>query len=406
MRLRKYEYTKIDRDSELTVDPDTGPWMLKPSSVTGFREFFTALNKAPFPSARKPFHAEVIEVAENATSLDPVDEVAEVQRMINGHNTAFREGNAPRNSNAWKIKRTILYTGYLISAEDSAKLVNSVDLPKPTSAYGDDIRTLANNIMITPRPCPDHILSKVGGIGEKLRWRIVATGVLDNKIWAARVEPVPSTASYYTENQTPSVVLALRSNARPVDANRIQVWKPVPEDKSFEFETTVGEKVLLRIDEERRSQPDQHSGEHVGSNNKGFKRMRPQDEEFPPLGRAQGPQDRNFSGSSQQQTRYNDENRRASGPKPASGRGGGGAGSNNNSNNQKGRGGSGQRFDRNQRGGSGRGGVRGGGGRGGGRGRGGNPYRSLDDRITSNNGRGSGGGYGHDGTRDDAGLTY
>lgn len=381
--------------------------------MTGFRDFFATLNKAPFPSGRKPIQAEVIEVVENATSLDPVEEVAEVQRMINVHNAAFREGNSPRISNAWKIKRTILYTGYLISPEDSENLVKSVDIPKSSSAYGDDIRTLANNIMITPRPCPGHILSKVGGIGKKLRWRVVATGVLDNKIWAARVEPIPSTASYYTENQTPAVVLALRSSARPSDANRIQAWQPVPEDKSVEFETTVGEKVLLRIDEERRNQSNQHNGDYINNDNKGFKRTRPQDEEFPLLGRPQGEQDRNFSNSSQQQARYNnnDDNRRPSGPKPASGRGGGVSSGNNstNNNNQKPRGGGsgGQRFERHQRGGAGRGGGRGGGGggRGGGRGRSGNPYRSLDDRLSSYNGRGSG-GYGYDGARDDGGLTY
>lgn len=373
------------------------------------------LNKAPFSSGRKPFHAEVIEVAEKATSLDPVTEVAEVQRLINTHNIAFRAGNTPHASKPWHINRTVLYTGYLISQEDSEKLVGLVDLPTTrSSSHDEDVRILANNIMITPRPCPNHILDKVGGLGKALRWRAVATAVLDNKVWAARVEPVLANANYYTDTSPPLIVLALRGNARPTNADRIQSWQPLPENKSFEFETTVGEKVLLRIDEERRAERQQAGRENgVPSNtyNEGYKRVRPQDEGFPPLGSAPKQQNRNISGSSQQQPRHygNDENRRPNGQN--SGQGRGGVSSGNNS--QRGRGG-GQRFERRQQnngGGRGvsRGGAGGGGAGGGGRGRGrGNyaSYRSLDDRLAGNGGKGSAGGHGFDGARDDGGLTY
>jgi len=365
-----------------------------------------------------PIQAEVIEVVGNSTNLDPVAEVAEVQRMINAHNTALRAGNAPHGIKPWHIKRTVLYTGYFISAEDTKRLLETVDLPSTRSSrQDDDIRTLANSIMITPRLCTDYILDKVGGIGKTLRWRVVATGVSDNKLWAARVEPVPSNASYYTENPVPSIVLALRNNSRPFEVNRIQNWQPLPEEKVFEFETKVGEKVQLRIEEEistERHRGNQDTGaarNTDGYEHPGFKRFRPQKEEFPALGSSQEHQNRNYSNTSQQQPYHNgnDENRRQSGQNPGSGRGGGtGAGNNNN---QRVRG-SGQRFERSQRGGggggrgAGRGGGAPGGGRGGQRGRGGyGSYRSLDDRVNGNGQKGSG-KYGYDGARDDGGLTY
>lgn len=74
--------------------------------------------------------------------------------------------------------------------------------------------------------------------------------VLRNKLWAARVEPVPKTAKYYSENPIPTVVLAIRKNGRPADAARIVNWHPVSDDQAFEFESVVGEKQMLRIEEE------------------------------------------------------------------------------------------------------------------------------------------------------------
>jgi len=138
-----------------------------------------------------------------------------------------------------------------------------------------EMKFLANNVLITPRPCPASILEKVGGMGNKVSWEVTGTAVFESKIWAACVKPIPDNAKYYTENPVPMVVLALRKGAKPADAGKIQNWQPVPPEKQYVFESIVGEKVLLRIEGE---DPDENEYESLFPN-KTFKRKH-QEEEF------------------------------------------------------------------------------------------------------------------------------
>jgi len=323
--------------------------------VKGFRDFFMDYNKrqngvggAP---SRGPITAEVVQVADGATQLDPVIEAAEVQRLINDHNAAISKGT--KRGDRLQIKKTVFYTGYLINNTDTQRLLTLAQLPP--NMPDTEMKFLANNVLITPRPCPKSILEKVGGMGSKTTWEVVGTAVFENRIWAAKVRPVPETKQYYTENPVPIVVLALRKGARPIDAGKIQNWQPVPPEKGFVFESTVGEKVLLRIEEE-----DLHENEYESLfPNKSFKRKHAQDDEgkSSPGSFGNGPgfgqnnRQQNFSGGRGGRGNY---------------RGGG---------SQRGRGG------HNNRGGNG-------GGRGRGRGGGGYNYRSLDDvgeKRSSNN---------------------
>ena len=198
------------------------------------------------PVSRKSIAAEVIHVPDIATTLDPVVETAEVQRMINSHNTV---NPAVR----LQIKRTVFFTGYMLNPPDSSNLLNLVSLP--TTNLDSEMKILANNIMITPRPAAPSVLEKVGGLGAKQIWQVTGTGSYQNSVWAARVAPIPSSANYYTENPTPIIVLAHRKNGKPIDGVRIQNWQPVPTEKQLVFETTVGEKIQLRIERE-------HAGEN------------------------------------------------------------------------------------------------------------------------------------------------
>jgi len=215
----------------------------------GFRDFFFDFNRDLMAGknqpSRKPIIAEVIQVAENATQLDPVDEIAEIQKMINQHNIQIKAGNAPPGATPWQIKKTVFYTGYMIPNNMTEKLSSLV-----ANAPKDDIKYLANSILITPKPCPKSILDKVGGIGAKMRWKVTGVSCFEHKLWAARVEPVPKTAKFYSENPIPTVVLAIRKNARPADAARIVNWHPVLDSQAFEFDSVVGEKQMLRIEEE------------------------------------------------------------------------------------------------------------------------------------------------------------
>lgn len=228
----------------------------------GFRDFFFEFNKDLLAgrnqSSRKPIIAEVIQVAENATQLDPVAEIAEIQKLMNAHNTQVKTGSAPPGTVPYQIKKTVFYTGYMIPANMTERLSSLVTIPA-NSMPKDDIRYLANSILITPKPCPRSILDKVGGIGAKMRWKITGISCFENKLWAARVEPIPKNAKFYSENPTPTIVLAIRRNGRPADAARITNWHPVSESQAFEFDSVVGEKQMLRIEEETANESEYES---------------------------------------------------------------------------------------------------------------------------------------------------
>ncbi|KAL1622221.1 hypothetical protein SLS56_008893 [Neofusicoccum ribis] len=395
--LRDLVYTYKEAD-EIRVYED------RPKHTKAFRDFFTNFNKALLspdpPVSRKTITAEVIQVAENATSLDPVTEVAEVQRLINAHNTLVKTRQASAGVRPYQIKRTVFFTGYLLEPSVTEQLSAALLTNLPNRPDGE-LRVLANSILITPRPPPKSILDKVGGIGKIQRWRVTGTALFENRLWAARVSPVPANSRIYTENPTPTIVLALGRGAKPVDAGRIQNWQPVSDDKALEFDSTVGEKVLLRLEDERRGESEYES--YFPGNRK---RARPRDNDqmdidvndknaFPALGGGNRPQppsqpaaynSYNHHGGQQGQATYGghnrDDNRRFSGNGPQQYRGG-----------YQGRGRGGPHGGRGGRGG--RGGPN--------AGRGGRPrpghgqYKSLDDMSD----KGPGGvGY------DDGGYSY
>jgi uncharacterized membrane protein YgcG len=308
------------------------------------------------PTTRKSLIAEVVQVAENAKTLDPVTEVAEIQRMCNAHNLRVKAGEAPPGTPPYQIKKTVFYTGYMVQAPVTKKLISLVKLP-PGMPEGD-IRYLANSILITPKPAPKSILDKVGGIGAKVVWKVTGVACLENKLWAARVEPVPKTTKYYSENATPTVVLALRKTARPADAVRINNWHPVSDEDAFTFESVVGERKQLRIEEE---QANENQYESYFPNKTNAKRTRED---------SQDGNGAHVSAYRAHNPRPNDDRR----PHAPPHRGG---------NDHRGRGhrdfSSGRGRGRGRGGGGGGGGYGRGGGRG--RGRGGPPsqYRSLDD---------------------------
>lgn len=349
----------------------------RPRHVAGFRSFFESFNRtllSPNPPISRPtISAEVIQVPDNSTTLDPVTEVAEVQKLINSHNAAVRDGSAPPGAQPLQIKRTAFYTGYLVQPPFVERLLSLVKVPSGTRLTSD-IRYLGNSIVITPRACPNHLLQKVGGIGKKMTWRVTGLSCLWDKIWAARVEPVPATEKYHSQNKPPILVLAHRNNARPADASSIRDWEPVSEDQPIEFETVVGEKVLLRIEREEPYDRNFDRNAYQSATTNG-KRPFTNEDDFPPLGESQS-ENRQPPHSRPQPHHRNDDNRRPGGGVPAHNRDrdrdrGGYHG--------RGRGGprGGAQGARGGKGGHGRGG---GGNAGRGRGRGGYAqYKSLDD---------------------------
>lgn len=230
----------------------------RPKHVQGFRAFLQEYNKRLQGAAagggawRAPIFAEVVQVAELSTNLNPVVEIAEIQKLINDHNEAVTNKVSGVKRDKLVIKKTVFFTGYMIDPADTKKLLTLANIPE--GLPDQELKYHANNIMICPRPCLPSILEKVGGMGTKMKWEVTGTACFENSVWAACLRPVPSTARFHTDNPSPLVVLALRKGTRPQDAGKIKNWQPVPPDKAFVFETTVGEKVLLRIEAENPSE--------------------------------------------------------------------------------------------------------------------------------------------------------
>ncbi|KAI1769847.1 hypothetical protein F4818DRAFT_310923 [Hypoxylon cercidicola] len=342
-------YTLVD---EIRIYED------RPRHVTGFRDFLDEYNRQRVSLGLTSLTAEVIQVAEISTTLDPVVEVAEIQHLINIHNTLIKEQPSNGRKDRLAIRKTVFFTSYMIEPADTARLIALLNSIAPKM---DDLKYLANTILITAKPCPKKILDDIGGMNSKMKWEISDIGSFQKNLWAMRVKPVPANAKYHTDNPSPSVVLGLRRGARPADVNKIYHWQPIPPEKSFVFETTVGEKVMLRIEHE------QPEGNQYDDQNERI--SQPKKRKYPADEDRRSRHSGNFGGN-------NNNNNREYHNSSYQGRGGG---------ENRGRGAyRGNNPSRGNRGG-GRGGFRGSnrGGRGGAHG-----YRSLDDVDTRDNGQG------------------
>jgi Swiss Army Knife RNA repair-like protein len=148
----------------------------RPKHVKGFRDFLADYNrqKSTTSRTRSPILAEVIQVADTATTLDPIVEVAEVQHMVNLHNEAIASPKIMRQPKHIRprrlmIKKTVFFTGYLLNKKDTEVLINLAKGLIPANVPEHELKFHANNIMICPRPCPQSILDKVGGMGSKMK---------------------------------------------------------------------------------------------------------------------------------------------------------------------------------------------------------------------------------------------
>lgn len=242
----------------------------RPRHVKGFREFFERFNKSLLshridepPPPRKPIVADVFPVCEMANYLDMETEASEVAKLLKRHNTALAEAH-PGSINGtmnirWTIKENYIYCGYLISAADSTRLISLANIPA-NLIDSSDVRLMANNILISPHQPSSTMLDRVGGKGKHMTWQVTGIATLENRIWAAKVQKVGE-GKVYTHDPNPVVVLGCRKGTRPIDAKRIQKWSELPPDQRIVFETVVGDKVVLALE--------QGDGEYVPLGNRG-----------------------------------------------------------------------------------------------------------------------------------------
>lgn len=317
----------------------------RPGHVTQFQNFFSDFNRdlmGPNPrSQRRTIACDVIEIVTKATSLDPVAEIAEVQRMINDHNTVYKSGNAPPRTSPLQLEKKTLNAGYLVKPSDVERLAA---LMPAIARSNPNVRVLANSIRISIGAPTPQVLQSAGGIGKRVRFRVTGLGVLENRIWAASVEPVPSNEKIQVLDRPPAVVLGMHQKSNFKELTHIQQWTPIPAAQAIEFETTVGEKVNVSIVSENRAY------NRVGQNN----RKRPYDNEgtqqdFTGMGNSgPAPQGSNKRGNSSANYRGGNQNRgRGRDRRDEGGRGGRGRGGH-----QRGGGGNGN-YGRGGRGGRG-----------------------------------------------------
>ena len=297
-------------------------------------------------AVRRPFTADIVQVTDQATTLDPIIETAEVQRLINVHNMS-----TPPPTRNLEIKKNVSYTGYMVANTDIPRLLGLVNnIPGMNNG---NIKFLANNVLISYGTATSTVLTTVGGIGHKQDWQITSLGVHNGSIWAAKVNPIPPVSIVHTETSVPLIILAQKNSTPLSFANRISQWQPVPPDKSYIIQTVVREKAQLRVEYE--SDESEYDGLLDTNGRKSLKRP------HSPSTRPAFEENKRNNGGNQNRTR---------GGVAGSGRGG----TANNRNNAGRRG---------QGGGSGRAGGtgnrRGGGGQRG--------YKSLDDMGTTGNGR-------------------
>jgi hypothetical protein len=235
----------------------------RPGHVSQFRDFFSDFNRdlmGPNPqSQRHTITCDVIEVATKATYLDPVTEVAEVQKMVNAHNIAYKSGTAPPRTYPMQIDRKVLNAGYLVSPTDVERLAT---LMPAIARSNPNVHVRANSIRISPGPPSPQVLQSIGGIGKRVRFRVTGLGTLDNRVWAASVEPVPSNEKIQLLDRPPAIVLGMHRSATFNDLTHIAQWTPIAAAQAMEFDTTIGEKSILSII------PEQRSYNGIGRNNK------------------------------------------------------------------------------------------------------------------------------------------
>ncbi|KAF2155315.1 hypothetical protein K461DRAFT_292186 [Myriangium duriaei CBS 260.36] len=202
------------------------------------------------PASRPAFdwHIELVDPA--SIALEPEGEISQVKRMINGNNAILACGKASSRIRPYKFETVRKYTGYLIAPFYASKLKKLLVPEDPVEP--DDIRPLADSIMISFDPPRRDVLGRAGGTGAKQEWRTVAVGNNKNSIWAVRVEPVDSSLPHPTE-RNPIVILGHLPKVKTGEARYIKSWTRIPADQQIVFPTEVGDRVLVRVVEDRDS---------------------------------------------------------------------------------------------------------------------------------------------------------
>jgi len=139
--------------------------------------------------------------------------------------------------------------------------------------------------MISPRAADSQVLINAGPLGTVVEFVVTGWGHFENKVWAALVRPVDPNFKVYSvlDSHRPVIVLAIRRDGKPSDAQKITAWQQVPTG-NFVVKTMIAEKAYLRVEDEGyqpEEKPSPHpsrrgnfQGRHVPYNQFGSNRSR------------------------------------------------------------------------------------------------------------------------------------
>lgn len=142
----------------------------RPKHTKNFRDFLAEYNRRQILTpTRGPLAADVLQVLNAPTHLDPVVEVAMVRQMMLEHNAALPTRPSDPLQPRLQIKKTVSFTGYMISPRDTHKMRALAHIP-PDVTTGDP-KHFANCVVICPRPCPPASSPRSAGWGARCSGR-------------------------------------------------------------------------------------------------------------------------------------------------------------------------------------------------------------------------------------------
>lgn len=83
--------------------------------------------------------------------------------------------------------------GYLLPPSTASHLLKSLPIPNDNG-----VKLLGHSVLITPRPANPQVLSRVGGLGNKVDFDVIGWGHWENRVWAAIVKPANPDMEIYT----------------------------------------------------------------------------------------------------------------------------------------------------------------------------------------------------------------
>lgn len=149
------------------------------------------------------------------------------------------------------LEKKVFNLGYQVEQDDFEKLFDTfspLDRDQSVSVQHEwrPIRQPSVFIHFSAQP---YVLNKVGGIGKPVEFEVTHVGS-SNKVLALSLKPVASYhevmdtnrdkvlkpdnhTRYWSKNDIPVLVLATRDGGKPVDANFLDNWKPIPESVEY-----------------------------------------------------------------------------------------------------------------------------------------------------------------------------